>query len=93
MPISDRDDINHRELGRVLGITVIAALRGGRYTARQKRTIGKIAEGAEVRESEKREIRRIAEQAASDARFEQRKKKAVDKAVAKVTKKPGFSWW
>lgn len=93
MPISDRDDINHRELARVLGITVVAALRGGHFSARQQRTIERIAEGAEVREAEKREIRRAAEQAAADARFNQRRQKAVDKAVAKATKKPGFSWW
>lgn len=93
MTISDRDDINHRELARVLGISVMAALRGGHFSARQQRTLERIAEGAEVRESEKREIRRAAQQAADDARFQQRKQKAVDKAVGKVTKKPGFSWW
>ncbi|GAA2118377.1 hypothetical protein [Streptomyces synnematoformans] len=54
MPISNQDDINHRELARILGITGMAMLRGGRLTDRQKRRIDEITRRAKEREDKKR---------------------------------------
>lgn len=54
MPISNHDDVNHRELARILGISAVAALRGGRLTDRQKRRIDEITKRAKEREDKKR---------------------------------------
>lgn len=54
MRISDRDDINHGEAARILGITAVAVLKGGRFSARQKRRIDRIVEQARERENARR---------------------------------------
>ncbi|MGS2587070.1 hypothetical protein [Streptomyces hebeiensis] len=54
MRISDYDDINHTEAARVLGISLVAALRGGELTTRQMRKLDRIAEKATKREDAKR---------------------------------------
>ncbi|WP_406345519.1 hypothetical protein [Streptomyces sp. NBC_00648] len=54
MPISDRDDINHRELARIVGITAVAVLKGGRFSARQQKRIDQIIDRAHERETAKR---------------------------------------
>ncbi|MFK0178580.1 hypothetical protein ACIQVR_21665 [Streptomyces xanthochromogenes] len=50
MRINDRDPINHTEAARILGITAVAALKGGRFSARQQRRIDRIVEQARERE-------------------------------------------
>ncbi|MFE3522244.1 hypothetical protein ACFXOD_11725 [Streptomyces sp. NPDC059161] len=54
MRISDRDDINHGEAARILGITAVAALKGGRFSARQQQRIDRIVEQARERENARR---------------------------------------
>ncbi|MFJ8309799.1 MULTISPECIES: hypothetical protein [unclassified Streptomyces] len=54
MRISDRDDINHSEAARIFGITAVAVLKGGRFSARQQRRIDRIVEQARERENAKR---------------------------------------
>lgn len=51
MRISDKDAINHTEAARILGTALVAALRGGNLTARQKQRIDRIIAGAEEREA------------------------------------------
>jgi hypothetical protein len=54
MRISDRDDVSHSEAARIFGITAVAVLKGGRFSARQQRRIDRIIEQAREREAAKR---------------------------------------
>lgn len=54
MRISDRDPVNHSEFARILGLTAVAAIKGGRFNARQKQRIDRIVEQARERESGRR---------------------------------------
>jgi hypothetical protein len=82
MPINDRDDINHRELAKILGTGLWAGLRrGGHLTPAEERRIDRTIERARIREAEKREIREAAAAARDRARFEAKKQKAVDRAT------------
>ena len=87
MPINDRDPVNVTEAARILGTGLWAGLRRGHLTARQEARIDRIVERAEVREAEKAAIRRAAAVAAENARFEAKKRKAVDAAVARATRR------
>ncbi|MFD7443902.1 hypothetical protein [Streptomyces sp. NPDC059909] len=53
MRITDKDDINHTELARILGISMRAAIRG-RFTTRQQARINQILEQARKREQAKK---------------------------------------
>ncbi|MFB7647152.1 hypothetical protein ACFC0S_16870 [Streptomyces sp. NPDC056084] len=88
MPINDRDSVNHREAARILGTSLLAALRRGYLTDAEERRIDRTIERAEIREAEKRDIRQAAAEARDRARFEAKKQKAIDRA----TKRSGFSW-
>lgn len=91
MPISSQDDVSLFELLRIIGVSSVAALRRGELTEAQMEKIDRIVEKAQAREGEKREIRAAARDAYNRTRREARKKKAVDKAVARAKKKSG--WW
>ncbi|WP_263170659.1 hypothetical protein [Streptomyces sp. SCSIO ZS0520] len=54
MPISDKDPVNGRELARILGISAVAAMRGGELTTAQKKRIDRIVKRAKDREDRKR---------------------------------------
>ncbi|MEV5940316.1 hypothetical protein [Streptomyces sp. NPDC051994] len=51
MRISDRDPVSHSEAARILGITAVAVLKGGRFSDRQQRRIDRIVEQAREREN------------------------------------------
>ncbi|MFK0238215.1 hypothetical protein [Streptomyces vinaceus] len=51
MRITDKDAINHTDAARIAGTVLVAALRGGNLSARQKRKIDRIITGAEEREA------------------------------------------
>lgn len=53
MPITDQDNVNHREAARILGISLVAVMRGELTTA-QKRRIDQILAKAKKREDAKR---------------------------------------
>jgi hypothetical protein len=54
MRITDADDLSHGDVARIARITVVAALRGGVFTTRQKKAIDRITEQAKKREAKKR---------------------------------------
>jgi hypothetical protein len=87
MPINDRDPVNVTETARILGTSLWAGLRRGQLTDREQNRIDRIIERAELRETEKAAIRQAATEAAENARFEAKRQKAVDKAVARATRR------
>lgn len=54
MRINDDNDINHTDTAKVIGISLMAALRGGNLTYRQKKRLDRIADQAAQREAKKR---------------------------------------
>lgn len=54
MPINDQDDINYGDLAQIGAISIVAMIRGGNYTYRQKRRLTRLAEQAKKREDKKR---------------------------------------
>ncbi|MFJ3205851.1 hypothetical protein [Streptomyces sp. NPDC086989] len=51
MRINEKDAINHTEAARIAGTVLVAVLRGGNLSGRQKRKIDRIIAGAEEREA------------------------------------------
>lgn len=91
MPINDRDPVNVTEAARILGTGLWAGIRRGHLTAREQARVERIIDRAELRESQKATIRRATREAVEKTRFDAKKKKAVDAAVAKATKTS--RWW
>lgn len=93
MPITNRDDVNHREAARILGTSLWAGLRRGALTPQEEDRIDRILDRASIREDEKAEIRRAAREAAANAKFEARKQEAVDRATRKVQRRRERKFW